>query len=290
MVALLLGFAATGCESGAAATQSAADECARLSETVVSAHRKLGELERAAPTPEAPLSALATHCELVSKSTREIAASVGKASGQRTDVREAADGARMLAELAADRFATLSGTIRELGELGGKLEKVENAANDALSSLGTDTAKSVGCETKTPPGCAALLERMQELAAPPPAAFDPSSAAAGAGARAALLDGLATAADGLTPPAAKQPARDDLAKRARDGAAAYRNMATSLQALAPLSERANEQRIASEQSLSRLSAELEAAGRLCGARLPARSATLPAAPSAPPLPPSGAPH
>jgi len=272
----------------APAPGAGAAECARLRDDVKRAQKKLTDVTEAAPAADAALDAVADHTQALGKTAGEVARDFATTTPQRHDVKEAADGVRMLGELAAGRLEALAKSLRALAGAATRLDKLEAAANDAAEGLGPEAAKAVGCQKATGgAGCAALVEALDAASQPGGVPLDVAGAARASRAKAAAFDELGRAVDALTPPPPLRPAQTDLARRAKAAAEAYRSLASAFDELGPLQERMVMERQAAQEAVTRLSAELGAAERLCGPPASA-SASGSSAGSASPAPGSAA--
>jgi hypothetical protein len=267
--------ALSGCEP-APATPPADDGCKKLVASAQGGRKRLEELDRAAPPPEGGLAALADHCDRIGKLIADIERDLPDAKLGKPEVQDAAGGARMLAALAAKRFATFAATLRDVDARSRVMGKLETDAGGADAVLGGEGGKSIGCAGA---GCPELTKRMDELAR--------EGAGIGAGesveAIRAHADGLDDAAKriaALPASPAHQAARDAVIKAARDGATSYRALAGEVEGMLAITGRAAKERHDAEQAGARLSLELDAALRLCGAAPPPASAA-PSASAAP---------
>jgi len=270
--------AAAGCERAPAVDPAAGGDCPAVRALAERSLKRWLELVSNGPAPDAPLSAAAAHSDSLAKAAREIGAEFTKAAPRRADLAEAAEGARMLGDLAGQKLDALTITVRALDAKLAPLAKLEGAANDAVEGLGKDIAANVGCgkpvasppspEPAKPaaqPECAAVEARVHELdgVRVPTGFADAADAARG---RADTLDELAKAVLALPAAPPKHKAREETARRGREGATAFRALATALAAAAPEQERLGKERQVAEEVASRLTAELSAASKLCGAQ------------------------
>jgi hypothetical protein len=267
-----------GCERAPAVDANAGGECRAVRALGERSLKRWMDVMNKGPAPDAPLSAAAEHTESLAKTAREIGAEFTKAAPKRADLAEAAEGARMLGDLAGQKLDALARTVRALEAGLAPLSKLEGTANDAVEGMGKDIAGNVGCGAGAPPACAAVQARVRELdnVRTPPGFAEAAKAARG---RAATLDELAKAVEALPAAPPKQKAREETTRHAREGASAFRALADALAAAAPAQERVGKDKQEAEEAAMRLTAELEAASKLCGAKeAPASSAS--AAPAA----------
>lgn len=261
--ALVALAAMPACESKPAVDPGArAAACASARDIGARAHTRWTEAGKASPPEDAPLSAIAEHASALAKTAGEISGQFAPRSGlpAQPDLAESAEGARMLGDLAARRLETLAATLRALDTKLPSLTQLESAANDATDKLGR--AEDLGCHDAKKPGCQAVLARMAELDhAAIPSGF--AGAAQLSRTRGDTLAGLAQAITALPPAPAKQKPRDDAAKAADAAASALRALAAALTDAAPLQERLAKERQDAQEAVLRLSAELDAASKVC---------------------------
>jgi len=220
------------CDRRGPAPVPAGSECAAVRALGKRSMERWKDLNQKGPAADAPLVAGAVHAEGLAKAAREIGAAFAELTPKRRDLAESVEGARMLGDLASQKLDALGRTVRELDAKIAPLEKIEGTANDAVEKLGKDVAADVGCGAGGPPECAAVTARVAELDGPRvPAGL--AQAAQFASARADTLDGLAKAVDALAAAPPRQKARDDAARNARAGAAAFRELAKVLASAAP---------------------------------------------------------
>jgi hypothetical protein len=273
-----------------------AADCGAVRDLGARSLKKWTDLGEASPAADAPLAETATHTAELARTAKDIGAAFKKSAPKRTDLAEAAEGARMLGDLAGKTLDAYAGTLRELDTILPALGKLEGAANEAASSsLGDEVLASVGCAAKARTGdagpppkpsskeCGAVADVMTELERPAAPAGFVQAAQASRG-RAEGLDALVKAVIALPPAPPKQTARDDEARRAREGAEAFRALAKALDAAAPLQERLGREREQAEEAAARFTAELQAASKLCppagaGSAAPTGSASAGAAPA-----------
>ncbi|MEJ7730669.1 MAG: hypothetical protein WKG00_15810 [Polyangiaceae bacterium] len=271
-----LGAALLACEPAPAAPP-ADDGCKKLVASAQGGRKRLEELDRGAPSPEAGLGALADHCERIGKIMGEIERDLPEAKQGKQEVQDAAGGARMLAGLAARSFAVFAATLRDVEARSKVMGKLETDAGGADEVLGGEGGKSIGCSGAP---CPELARRMDELAR--------EGAGIGAGesveairAHADGLDDMAQRIGALPASPAHQAARDTVIKAARDGAASYRALAGEVEGMLAITGRAAKERHDAEQAGARLSLELDAGLRLCGAAPPPPASAAPTTSAAP---------
>jgi hypothetical protein len=267
-----------GCDKGGAPPAPATSECAAVRALGKRSADRWKDLNQKGPAADAPLVAGAEHAEGLAKAAREMGAEFGKLTPQRKDLAESVEGVRMLGDLAAQKLDALGKTVRELDAKIAPMEKIEGTANDAVDKLGKDIAADVGCGKGGPPECAAVTARVSELDGPRvPSGL--AQAAQFAQVRADALEGLAKAIEALPAAPPKQKAREDAARNARAGAAAFHELSKVLASAAPPQERLDRERQEAGEAATRFMAELRAASEVCQAA-PAGSASAAPAGSA----------